>query len=262
MPAAAFTTARRLRGAALLLLPLAWAGLPPGFAAPPPPDAVILRPPPWVHGAPAPPAVLQPSTLPLLFARLAAGDRQWLPSTRRLADGRLLVSVRRRVGDPPLAAADLEAMLRQPPRWERERAVISRLLAQLRALGVTVVFARLISPQALGQWTPQQRRLSLQPDLPEQGTRLFAQVLNHEAIHVAQSCAAGAATARPRLLGLGGSLTPSQRRLLQHPLYRRSLGVQAVEREALAHQADLSLGVALLERHCGVPAGSPGRLAG
>ncbi|MEB3166551.1 MAG: hypothetical protein VKO65_07755 [Cyanobacteriota bacterium] len=262
MPVAGPTALVRLWGAAALLLTLAWPAGSAALASLPPPAGETGRRPAPLSGRPSTGGrSLELSALPMLFARLAQGDRQWLPVARRLPDGRVLVTQRRLTGDPPPAPGELEAMLRHPPTWERERRVIARLLARLRSLGITVVFEPLISPQAGGQWTPNRLRLSLQPDLPDRGTRLFSLVLNHEAIHVAQSCRAGGLRAQPRPLDLGGSPAPAQRRLLNHPLYRRSPAVQAVEREAVIHQADLSLGLALLERHCsGV--GPPGRLAG
>jgi hypothetical protein len=199
----------------------------------------------------------------VLLRRLEESDRDGLPRTIRLPDGRVQMTARRLPGDPPLTLAQAQAMLLNPPRWERERAAIRVLLERLRRLGVTVTFETLVAPQATGQWNPRRLRLSLRPDLPDQGSRLFALVLNHEAIHVAQSCAAGGLNQLPRPLGLGGRPAPAELQLLANPIYRKqSPAVQAVEAEAFTHQANLALGISLLDRHCPGPGGSPGRLAG
>ena len=264
-----------------LALVLPWAGAALGLAlatparsAPPPssgppssrprvPVAEVLRPPAWVQWTPGGRGPIQPTEVDVLLRRLEESDRDGLPRTIRLPDGRVQLTARRLPGDPPLTLAQAQAMLLNPPRWERERAAIRVLLERLRRLGVTVTFETLVAPQATGQWQPQRLRLSLRPDLPDQGSRLFALVLNHEAIHVAQSCAAGGLSQLPRPLGLGGRPAPAELQLLANPIYRKqSPAVQAVEAEAFTHQADLGLGISLLDRHCLGPGGSPGRLAG
>ena len=251
---------------AVAALELALLGTAQAVPAPAPstvPTAEVLRPPAWVHWSPGGRGPVQPSDVDLLLRRLEESDREGLPRTRRLPDGRVQVTARHLPGDPPLTLAAAQELLRNPPRWERERAVIRALLTRLRRLGVTVTFETLVAPQATGQWDPQRRRLSLRPDLPDLGSRLFALVLNHEAIHVAQSCAAGGLNRLPRPLGLGGRPAAAELRMLAQPIYRdRSSAVQAVETEAFAHQADLSLGLALLDRHCQGSGEQPGRLAG
>jgi hypothetical protein len=92
------------------------------------------------------------------------------------------------------------------------------------------------------------------------GSRDFAIVLNHEAIHVAQSCRAGGLRALPRPLGLARHLAPASQKLLASSVYAgASPTVRQLEEEAFAHQDDLSLGAALLARHCGND-DLPGRL--
>jgi len=247
-------------------LVLAMAGAARSAPAPSPsrvPVAEVIRPPAWVHWSPGSRGPVQPSDVDLLLRRLEESDREWQPRTRRLPDGRVQVTTQRLSTDPPLSQAEMAAMLRNPPRWEQERATIRALLARLRQLGVTVIFETLVAPEATGQWDPQRRRLSLRPDLPDRGSRLFALVLNHEAIHVAQSCAAGGLHQFPVPLGLGGRSPSSERQVLAQPIYRhQSQAVQAVEREVYGLQGDLSLGVALLNRHCQGGGAAPGRGTG
>jgi hypothetical protein len=226
------------------------------------PVAEVLRPPAWVQWSPEGRASIQPTEVDLLLRRLEESDRGWLPRTRRLPDGRVQVTMQRLPGDPPLSQSEVEAMLRNPPRWEKERATIRALLTRLRQVGVTVAFETLVAPEATGQWDPRRRRLSLSPDLPDRGSRLFARVLNHEAIHVAQSCAAGGLRELPTPLGLPGRPSTAERQLLSQPIYlNQSPAVQAVESEVFAHQNDLSLGLSLLDRHCRASGAQPGRLA-
>jgi hypothetical protein len=103
----------------------------------------------------------------------------------------------------------------------------------------------------------------IRADVPSAGSRLFALVLNHEAIHVAQSCQGGGVRRPPVPLGLSRSLGRQERKLLADPAYRlASPHVLHLEQEAFANQADLSVGRSLLSARCGAPAVPPGRPTG
>jgi len=77
-------------------------------------------------------------------------------------------------------------------------------------------------------------------------------VLNHEAIHVAQSCGVhGRLRSSPRPLGLGEQMPESLASVLEEPLYRHASATeQRLEREAYANQERLELGAALVRQHC------------
>jgi hypothetical protein len=93
--------------------------------------------------------------------------------------------------------------------------------------------------------------LRIRPDIPSKGSREFARVLNHEAIHVAQSCRNGSLSAYPKLLGLSRQVQGAARRHLQEPLYRNSSALErALEEEAYANQDNLQLGVRLITAQC------------
>jgi hypothetical protein len=225
------------------------AGITPGRSA------EVLVAPEWVRARSAMPSATRPTWEALLFAQLEEGDRSWLPQRQRLADGRVHYLYKRRNGEPQLSPQQLEALLRDPPRFERERAVIRTLLAQLRHLGVRVDLQPPRQPSASGEWNPRTATVRVRADVPSGGSRLFALVLNHEAIHVAQSCQGGGVRRSPVPLGLPRSLGPQERKLLADPAYRQaSPRVLHLEQEAFANQANLALGPSLLSSRCGAPA--------
>jgi hypothetical protein len=79
----------------------------------------------------------------------------------------------------------------------------------------------------------------------------FAKVLNHEAIHVAQSCRNGHLRAIPRPLGLGEQLPPDLQAVLSDEVYRSAGPLERrLEREAYANQDRLGLGAQLVRSHC------------
>lgn len=189
-----------------------------------------------------------------LFAALDAGDRSFVPRIQAAPGGRVTIHYRRTGAQGPLDAAQVLALMRQPPRHERQRAAIRTLLRQLRAIGVTLRWAPLPHSSAAALWDPRRGVLQLRPDLPASGSEELARVLNHEGIHVAQSCFAGGLRLPPQPLGLGLRPDPLDRPLLEKPPYRQITPLQRqLEEEAFGGQWDLSLGPRLLAQHCKAP---------
>lgn len=211
---------------------------------------------------PAPPRpgdrVLSRADLPWLQQQLKTADLTWLPRAEPLGDGRIRYIYKRRLDDPALSIAQIEDLRRNPPSHEAERAAIADLLTMLERVGVQVVIGAPRKDRAAGEWEPSARTLRLRPDVIEKGSVEFARVLNHEAIHVAQSCRHGGLGARPRLLGLSMVLDPISQRHLEDPVYARATPSEiSLEREAYANQNQLSLGPALLAKECPAPGWRP-----
>ncbi len=186
-----------------------------------------------------------------LYGQLDAADQRWRPRAEVLPGGRIRYSYRRRRSDPPLSIEQIKLLMRYPPSFEQERAAIGGLMAALRSRGVLVVLGPPRKPGAAGEWEPRAGLLRIRPDVPGQGSRQFAQVLNHEAIHVAQSCRNGHLRARPMPLGLSRQVDAEAQRHLQEPIYAHaSPRERALEEEAYANQARLELGIQLLEANC------------
>ena len=188
---------------------------------------------------------------PSLLSKLENADRDWVPKAESLSDGRVRYLYKRRPGDPELSIAEIRALILDPPSHLAERRAIADLLGLLQSSGVVVLLREPIKRGAAAEWDHQQRSLRIRPDVPGRGSVEFARVLNHEAIHVAQSCAAGGLDVAPRLLGITVTLTPALAAQLEEPLYAGvSETEKALELEAYAHQDQLAVGLALVKRHC------------
>jgi hypothetical protein len=194
---------------------------------------------------------LDGSTQAALLALLQEADRQWLPRVERLPDGRIRYLYKRHAGEPALSLEQVKALLRKPPRFEREHGVIRQMLGSLERSGVVVLLEQPRKPGAAGEWNPRRAELRIRPDVPGKGSIEFARVLNHETIHVAQSCRGGGLHAQPKPLGLSRQLDPRARQHLAEPLYAKASARERVlEKEAYAGQGQLSLGMQLLAAHC------------
>jgi hypothetical protein len=186
-----------------------------------------------------------------LFAQLAAGDRAWIPRAELIPGGGTRYVYKKRADEPPLTVDQIKALLRQPPSFEQEQRAIRLLLDALRASGVRLILGPPNKHGAAGEWEPAQAALRIRPDIPAKGSREFARVLNHEAIHVAQSCSNGSIRAQPKPLGLPRSLDQAALRHLKEPLYTHASATERLlEEEAYANQHRLSLGGQLVEVHC------------
>jgi len=141
--------------------------------------------------------------------------------------------------------------MRHPPAFAHERQRIADLRRALVALGVRLELREPAKPGAAAEWDPAARTLRIKPAVVAKGSADFARVLNHEAIHVAQSCRGGGIGAAPRPLGLPQQLPDHLQSVLQAPTYARASATERqLEREAYAHQDQLDLGLSLLSLHC------------
>jgi hypothetical protein len=207
-----------------------------------------------------------------LMTRLSQADEGWKPRIEQLPGGGTRYIYRRRSGDPPLTVAQLRLLMANPPSFEAERRSIISLLGVLDQLGVSVSLSPPIKRGAAGDWEARQRSIRIRPDVPKQGTLEFARVLNHESIHVAQSCAAGGLSSNPRPIGIdwrpkSGSLMDAAKsssvdgdgpaglstdfRQLEDPIYANvSPTTRQAEREAYALQNRLGTGETLVRQFC------------
>ena len=182
---------------------------------------------------------------------LALADRQWVPKAELLANGSTRFSYKRRAGEPSLSIDQIRDLMMHPPTFSMERRSISRVWQILERAGVEITFSQSLKVGAAGEWDAKAKTIRIRPQVLGQGSKEFARVLNHEALHVAQSCKHGSPSANPELIGLSNNLSPSLELVLQNPPYRTiPLQAKRLEREAFAHQADLDLGPSLVQAYC------------
>ena len=182
---------------------------------------------------------------------LAQNDRQWQPRLVVHDDGRREYTYRLPKGAPELSFPEIKALLRSPPDYSDDAESITTLLTALNRYGVTVVIAEPNRAGASGEWNPRRGELRIGHSVVSQGTRSFRRVLNHEAIHVAQSCFGGSIRSRPRALGLSRGIDTQAMLHLNGPVYAGiTSSHRLLEEEAYANQDELMLGALLLDVHC------------
>ena len=229
-------------GAAALPLAMPWLrrqDLPLAIAVP---LAVVL---------PPAPAGLEGIGKEMLLHALAQADETWTPRAEWQPDGRVVYHYKRRSGDPPLSLLEIRRLMADPPRFERERESLRGLLQVLRLAAVRIQIAPPRRLEAAAEWDPSARTIRIRPNVMAKGSAEFALVLNHEAIHVAQSCSRGHVRAMPAPLGLPDALSPHLESVLTETLYSSAGALEIqLEREAYANQDQLELGAELVRAHC------------
>jgi len=186
-----------------------------------------------------------------LLRQLAEGDARWSPRVEYLSDGGTRYHYRRRPGEPRLSLAQIRALIDLPPSFDKEREAVVSLMASLQDAGIELEMGRPRKRAAAAEWDGASRTLRIDPSVVNHGTLDFARVLNHEAIHVAQSCLGGGLRAKPKLLGIDNQLTPELADQLNQPTYAEATPAErALEAEAYANQNRLGLGAELVGRHC------------
>ena len=177
----------------------------------------------------------------------ASGSCDWIVNDK----GRREYTYRQRPGAPELSLQDIQALLRSPPDYASDVASIKNLLAALDRNGVTVVIAEPNRLGASGEWNPRGGEIRISHSVVGRGTQAFRRVLDHEAIHTAQSCAGGSIRSFPKPLGLSRRIDRQAFRHLEGQVYA---GLRSSDRrregEFYANQDDQEIGALLLRVHC------------
>ena len=207
-------------------------------------------------------APFQPTSLPdlleigvanqgLVLDVLAQNDRQWQPRIIMNKQGRQDFTYLKKPGAPELSLQDIQDLLRSPQDYSSDVASIKTLLAALDKFDVTVLIAEPNRLGASGEWNPRRGEMRISHSVVARGTQAFRRVLNHEAIHTAQSCAGGSIRSFPKPLGLSRRIDRQALRHLDGKVYvgLSSIG-RRLEEEAYANQDDPEIGALLLRVHC------------
>jgi hypothetical protein len=186
-----------------------------------------------------------------LFARLEEADQQWHPQEELLPDGSTRFLYKRRVGEPDLSIAELRSLINDPPTFHTERQAILSLLDTLRQVGVRVMLTPTIKKGAAAEWEHLEGVMRIQPDVTRKGSLDFLRVLNHEAIHVAQSCRGGSLLSKPQPLGVPVSKDTTISSTLRNPVYVDvSPDEKRLELEAYSLQNDINKANTLVRQEC------------
>lgn len=139
-------------------------------------------------------------------------------------------------------------LVRLPP--DPNAIVIRRLKRSLDDKGVRLRISDGVQAGAAGEWDPNQGEIRIRPSALQSGLPALAQMLAHEATHVAQSCHAGGLRKEGVPLGIDVSPVQTFAQQLNDKLYAGHPATRTVELEAYTAGAQPDFAVTLLEHYC------------
>ena len=192
-----------------------------------------------------------PDGLQVLKEAIKAADDRHRP--KMLVDPLGQVSYRYslREGEAKKSEAELKKLLETSRQNENYTRKIYRLLDTLSSHGVSVVIGEPLKKGASGEWDPSMQVLRLSPKSLTMGSEVILEILNHESVHVAQSCKGGGINYRPQPLDLPLSPARITSKPLKSDVYSSISAVQRrLEQEAYSYEYSNRAARTLLAEHC------------
>ena len=150
-----------------------------------------------------------------------------------------------------LSQKDLIYLIKNPRNFYQEQNFVEESLKFLNNLGISVFLLELNDEKGSAYWLPEKQIIKIDSKTLNEGTLTFAKILNHEMIHVAQSCKGGSINSFPKLIGLNEKLNEEKNYLLSSEVYKNLPKYQiSLEKEAYSYQDNLSTGQYLINQFC------------
>ena len=150
-----------------------------------------------------------------------------------------------------LSQKELIYLIKNPRNFYQEQNFVEESLKFLNHLGISVFLLELNDEKGSAYWLPEKQIIRIDSRTLNAGTLTFAKILNHEMIHVAQSCKGGSIKSFPKLIGLNEKLNEEKNYLLSSKVYKNLPKSQiSLEKEAYSYQDNLSAGKYLINKYC------------
>ena len=131
------------------------------------------------------------------------------------------------------------------------RETIKLMLKELRQIGVTVAIGDPGKTGAAAVWSPKKQTIRISPIKMEQGSFAVLRVLNHEAIHVAQSCKNGGINYKVQPLDIDISPRKIYNSQLQAEIYSNaSSDTKKAEKEAYSYEYSSQSAIHFINKYC------------
>lgn len=145
-----------------------------------------------------------------------------------------------------------EAMKADPVNSEQDpNAIAIRKLSRvLKSKGVRIRISDSVQDGAAGEWDANRTEIRIRPVAVGKGLPALAEILAHEATHVAQSCHGGSIHQASVPLGIEVSPVQTFAKQLNADLYAGHPATRTVELEAFSAGAQPDFAVKLVEHYC------------
>tara|TARA_Y100001970_G_C14071994_1_gene769951 strand:+ start:442 stop:1155 length:714 start_codon:yes stop_codon:yes gene_type:complete len=185
-----------------------------------------------------------------ILYELSASDKRNAPKLIDNRNGTKSILYKKNEFEKNLNEKELLNLIKNPKSFKIEKLFIKDSIEILKKLGIKLVLIK-ESEDVAATWNPSEKKIVINTNIIRLGTRIFAEVLNHEMIHIAQSCKAGSLESFPALIGLKVNLNKEKRFLLSKDIYKGITKLEkSLEDEAYTYQTDFKMGKSLIKKFC------------
>ena len=150
-----------------------------------------------------------------------------------------------------LSQKELLYLIKNPESYLYEEKFIKETLNFLNNLGISLILTDFQKEHGSAYWLPINKLIKIDKKAINSGSLTFARILNHEMIHIAQSCKGGSINSIPELIGINEKMNEEKHILLKSKVYKNLSKYEiSLEKEAYSYQDNLSAGKYLIKKFC------------
>ena len=194
---------------------------------------------------------IQGSNIDFILRLLKKADKRNAPKILTNSDNSKSIVYKKSNFQKELSQEELTFLIKNPRKYNQEQNFIKEALKFLNQLGISVFLLDLNDEKGSAFWSPKKQIIKIDRITLNAGSLTFAKILNHEMIHVAQSCKGGSINSYPRLIGLNEKMNKEKFNLLSSKVYKNLSKYEiSLEKEAYSYQEKLSTGKYLIKKFC------------
>ena len=189
----------------------------------------------------------------IAMEELKKGDDSHQPKIKVGELGQVSYHYYRKEGESKKTAKELDELIKNKKEFQNAQQKLAQLLTILSDINVLVVIGEPRLKGAAAEWDPSLQIIRIAPRSLSQGSETALKILNHEAMHVAQSCHNGGINYRPK---------PLQIELSPEKIFQKQLGsdiysgigdqTKRLESEAYSYEYSSKAARHFLAKYCPV----------
>ena len=194
---------------------------------------------------------IKDSNIDFILGLLKKADKRNAPKFITNPDNSKSITYKKSNFQKELSQKQLIYLIKNPRNFYQEQNFVEEALKFLNQLGISVVLSELYDEKGSAYWLPEKQIIKIDSETLNAGTLTFAKILNHEMIHIAQSCKGGSINSFPKRIGLNENLNEEKNYLLSSEVYKNLTKSQIfLEKEAYSYQDNLAAGKYLINKFC------------
>ena len=194
---------------------------------------------------------IKDSNIDFVLRLLKKADKRNAPKIINNPDSSKSIIYKKSNFQRELSQKELLYLINNPKNFNQEQIFVEETLKFLNKLGIKVLLVGIDNEKGSAFWIPEKQIIKIDTKTINAGSLTFAKILNHEMIHIAQSCKGGSINSFPRLIGISEKMNKEKNYLLSSKVYKNLSKYEiSLEKEAYSYQDNLSAGKYLINKFC------------